>query len=309
MYRIIKRKEDDAVKTERANAKINLYLDVVARRENGYHDLYTVMQTVSLCDLVTVDFRPDIHTSIHMQASGNDQMPLDCRNLAWRAAELFLQAAEKSGEISIIIEKHIPMAAGLAGGSSDAAAVFRALNHACGSPLSVEELCALGARLGADVPFCIVGGCAVAEGIGDRLKPTAGLPASAVMVIACMGEGVSTPWAYGELDARFGGFIDARSTQNGEKLTASLQKGIPLSELCVGMYNIFESVVPAVQPYVDRIKQVMREHGAIAAMMSGSGPSVFGIFQTPNDADMACRELLEMGAAAFVCHPSRAYAI
>lgn len=149
--------------TERANAKINLYLDMVGRRENGYHDLYTLMQTVSLCDLISVDFRPSIHTSITLQASGNDKMPLDCRNLAWRAAELFLQRAERSGEVRIIIEKHIPMAAGLAGGSTDAAAVLRALNKLTGDPLTVEELCEIGAKLGADVPFCVVGGFAIAD--------------------------------------------------------------------------------------------------------------------------------------------------
>ena len=141
------------MRTERANAKINLYLDVVGRRENGYHNVISLMQTVSLCDLVTLEFRPGLHTSIHLSASGNDAMPLDCRNLAWRAAERYLVRTGLSGEVLISIEKHIPMAAGLAGGSSDAAAVLRGLNRLCGERLSLSELCALGAELGADIPF------------------------------------------------------------------------------------------------------------------------------------------------------------
>ncbi len=294
------------MRTERANAKINLYLDVVSRRENGYHDLYTVMQTVSLCDLVTVDFRPHGHTSIQLQASGNDRMPTDCRNLAWRAAELFLQATDRSGEVVITIEKHIPMAAGLAGGSTDAAAVFRALNRLCGSPLTIEQLCELGARLGADVPFCIVGGCAIAEGIGERLTPHASLP-DCTLVVACMGEGVSTPWGYGELDRMYDSFAIPRSTENGEKLAALLKGGAVATEICKCFYNIFECVVPSVQPYVDRLKEAMLAHGAVGAMMSGSGPSVFGLFQSPEDAGAACDALKKTGAEAFVCHATAAY--
>ena len=297
------RNEEKAVKTERANAKINLYLDIVSRRENGYHDLYTVMQTVSLCDLVTVDYKPSIHTNISMRASGNDKMPLDCRNLAWRAAELFLQRAKRSGEVCITIEKHIPMAAGLAGGSTDAAAVFRALNSLCGSPLSTEELCELGARLGADVPFCILGGCAIAEGIGDRLTPIHGLDSTCALVVACMGEGVSTPWAYGELDTRFGGFLEPRSIENGKKLTTFLQNQENVSVFCADFYNIFETVVPSVQECVNPIKDAMCMHGAIRSMMSGSGPSVFGIFEDREKASTACEVLRSMGADAFVCHP------
>ncbi len=289
------------MRTERANAKINLYLDVISRRENGYHDLYTVMQTISLCDLVSVDFRPSEHTSIRLRASGNDRMPTDCRNLAWRAAELFLQATDRRGEVEISIEKHIPMAAGLAGGSTDAAAVLRVLNKLCGSPLAVWQLCELGARLGADVPFCIVGGCAIAEGIGERLTPHAILP-DCTLVVACMGEGVSTPWGYGELDRIHDNFGMPRSTKQGEKLATLLQNGAKAEEICAHFYNIFECIVPSVQPYVNRIKQTMREHGAIGTMMSGSGPSVFGVFASQEAASAACNELKAAGADAFVCH-------
>ena len=296
------------MQTIRANAKINLYLDVVSRRENGYHNIYSLMQTISLCDLVSIDFKPGEHTSIHLQAAGNDRMPLDSRNLAWRAAELYLQAADRSGEVRIYIEKHIPMAAGLAGGSTDAAAVLRGLNKLCGMPLTVEELCSLGARLGADVPFCIVGGCAIAEGIGERLTPNAGMP-DCRLVVACMGDGVSTPWAYGELDKKFGDFKKARATLAGEALADMLSQSVTISRLCSSFYNIFEDVVPTVQPYVNKLKQTMEDHGAVKAMMSGSGPSVFGVFESDEAASNACEVLKKLGASAFVCYPSGAYAI
>lgn len=296
------------MKTIRANAKINLYLDAISRRENGYHNIYSLMQTVSLCDFITIDFRPGIHTSIRLQASGNDKMPLDCRNLAWRAAELFLQATSKRGEVLISIEKHIPMAAGLAGGSTDAAAVFRGLNKICGSPLSTEELCALGVKLGADVPFCILGGCAIAEGIGEKLNAHPSM-SDCALVVACAGEGVSTPWAYGELDKKFNDFQSERSTQNGVLLAEMLSNKASVKTVCASFYNIFEEVVPTVQPYVDRIKQILNEHGALRSMMSGSGPSVFGVFENSEQAADACEALQRLGAFACVCHPTDTYEI
>ena len=291
---------------ERANAKINLYLDVLSRRENGYHELYSIMQTVSLSDTVWVDFEPNAQTSIQLAAAGNDCMPLDSRNLAWRAAELFLEKTGLSGAVTIKIEKKIPMAAGLAGGSTDAAAVLRALNALCRSPLTTDELCSLGARLGADVPFCIVGGCAIAEGIGDRLTPHAVMP-HYPMVVACMGEGVSTPWAYGELDRLYSDFVQKRDPQNGQRLAACLQREPKIEDICAQAYNVFESVVPDVQPYVNSIKSLCMEQGAIGAMMSGSGPSVFAVFQSEQDAERTCEMLLKMGAAAFVCEPTDSY--
>ena len=294
------------MRTERANAKINLYLDVVSRRDNGYHNLVSLMQTVSLCDLVTVDFSPSSHTSIRLQASGNDQMPLDCRNLAWRAAELFLGTVKRSGEVCITIEKHIPMAAGLAGGSSDAAAVLRALNRLCGEPLNGEELCALGANLGADVPFCIRGGGALVTGIGECLEEIPSMP-DCSMVVACMGEGVSTPWAYGRLDERYDGFTAPKEEDpRVREILKCVERG-EIMPACDHFYNIFEEVVPQAQSCVDRLKNSMIQNDAVCAMMSGSGPSVFGVFETARSAENACAALREMGAAAFVCHPCDAY--
>lgn len=294
------------MRTERANAKINLYLDVVGRRENGYHNIVSLMQTVSVCDLVTVDFKPSLHTAIHLSASGNDAMPTDCRNLAWRAAELFLSRVGRSGEVTVSIEKHIPMAAGLAGGSADAAAVLRALNRLCGTPLSTHELCELGAKLGADIPFCIVGGCARVTGIGECLEEAPPMP-DVPLVVACMGEGVSTPWAYGQLDTLHNNFADAdaEKTQHVRILSALSEHRI--KDACADFYNIFEEVVPSVQPYVNKLKTIMNDAGAIRSMMSGSGPSVFGVFRTVEDASDAVLTLRQMGAAAFVCHPKAKY--
>ena len=290
------------MRIERANAKINLYLDVVGRRENGYHNIISIMQTVSVCDLVSVDFRPGLHTAIALKASGNDRMPTDCRNLAWRAAELYLSKTGLSGEVSISIEKHIPMAAGLAGGSSDAAAVLRAMNRLCGGRLSAEELCALGAQLGADIPFCIIGGGALVTGIGEELKPLPSMP-FCHMAVACMGEGISTPWGYGKLDELHQNFAQPKPKDSRYD---RLIKGLPNDGILAHtdcLYNIFEEVVPSVQPYVNRLKETMKNHGAKAAMMSGSGPSVFGIFESQEAASQAVDALSAMGAAVFVCHP------
>ena len=294
------------MRIERANAKINLYLNVVARRENGYHDIVSLMQTVSLCDLVTLDFRTGSHTVITLRASGNDSMPTDCRNLAWRAAEKYLAKVGLTGEVTITIEKHIPMAAGLAGGSADAAAVLRGLNRICGERLSTEQLCELGATLGADIPFCIVGGGARVTGIGDLLCEVPAMPQS-VLAVACMGEGVSTPWAYGKLDEIYGGFAEAAEVDaRPDVILSALQKG-DFDTACDNFYNIFEEVVPTVQPYVDQLKATMERHGAMHAMMSGSGPSVFGIFASVEAAAEAVEEMRSMGASAFVCHPTAKY--
>lgn len=289
-------------RTEKANAKINLYLDVVSKRPNGYHNIVSMMQTVSLCDLVTIKFRSAEQTTISLSSVGNDDMPTDCRNLAWRAAELFLTEAEQCGEVNIFIEKHIPMAAGLAGGSADAAAVLRGLNDLCGNPLSTERLCTLGARLGADIPFCILGGTALVTGIGEGLEPIASM-AELPIVVACRGEGVSTVWAYGKLDEAYGDFVDPKESSNAPKRLAELLAKGDVECAKALLFNLFEEVVPTVQPYVNALKQTMTEQGAIASMMSGSGPSVFGIFSSDAAAESACEALKKQGASAFVCRP------
>jgi len=294
------------MRTERAYAKINLYLDVVGRRENGYHNIISIMQTVSVCDLVSVEFSRGEQTLISLSATGNDRMPTDCKNLAWRAADLYLSQTGICGKVAITIEKRIPMAAGLAGGSSDAAAVLRALNQLCGKPLSTEELCALGAKLGADIPFCIVGGGALVTGIGEELKPLDPMP-PCHLAVACMGEGISTPWGYGKLDELHNNFVDFKSRDERCEQLINAMRRDELLDTTDCLYNIFEEIVPTVQPYVNRLKTMMLENGAIASMMSGSGPSVFGLFASSQAAERAVESMKVLGASAFVCQPTKAY--
>ena len=289
--------------TEQAYAKINLCLDVTARRENGYHEIDGVMQSVTLCDTVTVELEAGESLDITLTAEGNPHMPTDGKNLAVKAAEKLMDAVGMKGKVHIHIQKRIPMAGGLAGGSTDAAAVLRGLNRMLPKPYSMEELCALGSKLGADVPFCIVGGAMRTRGIGDVLTPVPSMPDCSI-VIARRGEGVSTPWAYGKLDELYHNFnADTLRPDSGlPQLLTALEKG-NLSAVCDSSYNIFEPVVSELQGDVTLLREEMLRHGASLSRMSGSGPSVFGIFSSETQANSACESLRSMGAEAFVCRP------
>lgn len=291
------------MRTERANAKINVYLNVTSRRENGYHEIVSMMQTVSLCDLVAVDFQKGKNTSIDLSVSGNPDLPTDRSNLCHRAAERFLDAAGLAGEVSIALEKRIPMAAGLAGGSADAAAVLRALNALCGKPFDRDRLCAVGAELGADIPFCIVGGSALVGGIGDRMEAIPPMP-DGILLVACGGEGVSTPWAYGALDARYDRFVNPPALDPRPRAILEAWGAGDLVGSCPHFFNLFEEVVPAERPTVQKIKETMTAGGAIRAMMSGSGPSVFGIFRDEPSAKAVEDALRADGISAFLCRPT-----
>ena len=201
------------------------------------------------------------------------------------------------------MQKKIPMAGGLAGGSTDAAAVLRALNRLLGEPFSTEALCEMGAKLGADVPFCIRGGTMRTQGIGEILTPLPPMPKT-VIVIAKRGEGVSTPWAYGRLDALYGNFASGteRPACDVEVMLSALERQ-ELSEICGAVYNLFEDVVSEQQEDVQILRRVMNDCGAVVSRMSGSGPSVFGIFADGASAHTACEKLRGMGADAHVCEP------
>ena len=292
--------------TERANAKINTYLNITARRPNGYHDIVSVMQTVSLCDLVTVDFKPALQSNIMLSVSGNSELPIDCRNLAWRAAERFLQYTNLTGSVQIMIQKHIPVSAGLAGGSADAAAVLRALNHLCGDTLTADELCKIGLSLGADVPFCICGGAMLVTGVGETLERICDVP-FCTLVIAVGNKGVSTPEAYAALDEKYDFFEEPHQQSADVHELIDLWQNDALSVSCSCFYNIFEDVISKENADVDIIKRTMREKGARCAMMSGSGPAVFGVFEISSEAEQACDILQKMGYKAFLCHPRGAY--
>lgn len=292
--------------TERANAKINTYLNITARRPDGYHEIVSIMQAVSLCDLVTVDFQPAPQSNITLSVSGNSELPTDCRNLAWRAAERFLQNTSLTGTVQIMIQKHIPVCAGLAGGSADAAAVLRALNRLCGEPFTTDELCEIGLSLGADVPFCIRGGAMLATGVGEVLERISDMP-HCTLVIAVGENSVSTPEAYAALDEAYDFFEDPRQQNTDVGELIDLWQSDAPSASCACFYNIFEDVISKENTDVDIIKRTMRENGAYRAMMSGSGPAVFGVFEVSADAEQACDALQKMGYKAFLCYPRGYY--
>ena len=307
-----------------APAKINLFLDITARRPDGYHEISGVMQSISLCDTITLEVTEP--TGMYLCSLGNHtagaesitltctnpDLPTDSRNLAWRAAEKFFAATGRGCKNLLIhIEKRIPAAAGMAGGSTDAAAVLVGLNDLFGRPLTSAALCEVGLTLGADVPFCIMGGAQITEGIGEALTPITPMPACE-LVVACGGEGVSTPAAYKALDTLYGSFDPAAYTPRTRELN-TLKSALwqsDLTALCGSMFNLFESVVLPDRPVARQIKETLLSAGAITAMMSGSGPSVFGVFPKGDGAAQSAaekaREALEaLGVPAWVCEPVR----
>jgi len=279
--------------TLNANAKINLFLEVCEKRTDSYHNIDSIMQSVSLCDVVTVK-KDNVIT-----VNNNANLPNDNKNIAYRAAQSFFEYTNINGGANIFIDKKIPIAAGLAGGSTNAAAVLKALDVLYATSLGYDKLCEIGAKLGADIPFCILGGTYIAKGIGDKLSKCFPMPKCYIIISKC-GEGVSTPYAYCEIDKM-------RETSQYNLLNSSpLARSLERNEIDIiysNMFNRFEEIVSAVRPMVNTQKNIMMDYGADFSMMSGSGPSVFGIFKNKDKAE-ACVEKLKMtGAAAFICTP------
>jgi len=289
------------IQKERANAKINLYLDVVSLREDGFHDIKSVMHSVSLCDEISVKYIPSKIAYIKLFIVGNKYLPTDSKNLAYRAAQLFLERASLSAGIEITMRKNIPVAAGLAGGSSDAAAVLKAMNKIFGKLFSDKALAAIAGELGSDVPFCLYGKTALCEGRGEIMTK---LPDSLEMhfVIALGNEHVSTPTAYKRLDeiySNFDGSVKTDSENRYSRLISDMKSGA-LTE--AALYNVFEPAVLPICPKAENIKRRLRELGAVASLMSGSGPSVFGIFPDEASAIAAKERLCEDGVNAFYAY-------
>lgn len=276
-----------------APCKINLCLDVTGKRADGYHNIKSIMQTVSLYDEITVNFADEIKLYC-----SDETLPTDSGNLAYRAAELFFKETGISGGVEISITKNIPVASGLAGGSTDAAGVLKALNELYGSPMSMNLLAEISAVLGADVPFCVKGGTCICEGIGDIMTPIESRLKFS-LVIARGGEGVSTPTAYKTLDAMFGENI-SRDGGRCSALISALSDG-DLSEALKNMYNVFESAVLESHSCASLLKDTLYNNGADFAMMSGSGPAVFGIFTDEEKAKNAVQSLKESGYRAYYC--------
>lgn len=281
--------------TEQARAKINLYLDVVGKRADGYHEMVTVMRSVSLFDTLTVTKADGEDIRLHTDCG----LPTNEDNLVVRAAKQYFWASEKPFGVETVLEKRIPMQAGLGGGSADAAAMLRALNRLDGDRFSLSELCRIGAKIGADVPFCIVGGTALCRGIGELLTP-APCVLEAPLVIAIAGEGVSTPQAFSALDRSYDDFKGFKTDRSPRPLLDALENG-DVSRTVSSLFNRFEAVMEPLRPAVSELKQALLKSGALAAQMSGSGPAVFGIFKTDADAAQTAATLRAAGARAFAC--------
>ena len=280
-----------------AYAKINLFLDIDSIRDNGYHNILSIMQSVSLHDNITVSHSDSEEKNITVFCN-NSNIPCDKTNLVYKAADIF----PVSGSIVVKIEKRIPVSAGLAGGSADAAATLIALNQICGDKLSLEELCSLGAKLGADVPFCIKRGACIVEGLGEILTTIESMPAFPI-VIAKKGEGMSTPAAYKALDIKFDNFTDYAVNIEYYNALFDIENHESAEKYCRGLFNIFETVVECERPAVTELKRIMTDHGASGAMMSGSGTSVFGIFDCEERAIAARAALIKCGADTHICYP------
>ncbi len=274
---------------KKANAKINLFLEVTAKRADGYHTLDSIMQAVSLADDVTVTAEEGMGITVTC-SDGN--IPQGCDNIAYRAAAAYLAEYGITAKVRVHIDKRIPAAAGLGGGSADAAAVITALDEIFARASGTDELCAIVKNIGADVPFCIRGGIARARGIGELFTACPTMPDCAV-VIAIGDERASTAGAYGRIDA-----LPERQIRSADGIIAALASG-GVSDVSAEMFNIFE----AVTEYDGRIKDIMIEAGAVGTMMSGSGTSVFGIFEIAADAENAARALTDRGYFAYQCRP------
>ena len=264
-----------------AHAKINLGLDVTGRREDGYHLVRMIMQALELHD--TLHFEKTERPGVQLETDVPG-LAVDRSNLIVRAAELLFETYAPGKGVRIQLEKKIPLAAGLAGGSTDAAAALRGINELYQLGLDDAELCRLGVQLGADIPYCIMGGTALSEGIGEVLTPLPDLP-FCYIVLGKPEEGMSTAQAYRELDS----MTDIRHPDIGGQIRA-LQEG-DLTGVTERLGNVLEPVTLSHQPEVDTIRNILLEAGAAGACMSGSGPTVFGIFTEEKKALKACSVL------------------
>ena len=274
--------------SEKAFAKVNLTLDVLRKREDGYHDICTVMQTVSLHDDVLIRVGTKQEWRVLCDCADDAPLPQNDGNLAWKAAKVFF---EKTGIISdgieITICKQIPSQAGLGGGSADAAAVLRGLNRFYHDALSRSELCELGFSVGADVPFCVLCGTALAEGRGEVLTPLA--PAPRMFLVICKPNfAISTAQLYQKIDESV---IEIRPDHN--KLISLLSSG-DYFKIGDSLCNVFEPLVCKDHAEIEQIKQIMYKCNACGAQMTGSGSAVFGIFQTQEAASSACESLKQV---------------
>jgi 4-diphosphocytidyl-2-C-methyl-D-erythritol kinase len=248
-------------------AKINLSLDVLGKRDNGYHDVEMIMQTLNLFDLLMID-RTERGVSV---ATNLKYLPTGEKNLAYRAAKAFFEATGLPGGVRINIQKNIPVAAGLAGGSGNSAAVLCAMNALFNAGLSEQQLCEISAPLGADIPYCLTGGTQLAQGIGEKLTSLAPLPKTTVLLVKPP-INISTAAVYAQIDS-----APIAKRPDTRELISALEQA-DLRAVSSGLCNVMESVTSRMHPVIRGIREKMLLNGALGSIMSGSGPTVFGLF-------------------------------
>lgn len=263
----------------KGRAKINLTLDVVGKRENGYHDLQMIMQSINLYD--TIQIRKTKTEGVRLTANYS-WLPTNEKNIAYRAAELFFEESGIRGGVAIEITKRIPVAAGLAGGSTDAAATLVGLNRLYETYYSKQKLMEMGLKLGADVPFCILRGTMLAEGIGEELTSLPSIPYTHVVIVKPP-VSVSTATVYKNLN------LDTiKKHPNTETVIQALEQR-DVQQIAQNMANVLEEVTIPMHPIIEEIKEGLMAQGAMGAMMSGSGSAVFGLFNTKEAAQRAAK--------------------
>lgn len=263
--------------TVRAYGKVNLTLDVTGIRPDGYHEVRMILQNVNLYDKLTIK---RIVKKEVILSTGQYAVPAGNDNLICKACNAFFEATGISSGVFIELEKRIPLAAGMAGGSADAAATLHGLNELFETGLSQEELCEIGIKLGADVPFCIIGGTVLAEGIGEILTPLKDAPACHLLIVKPQA-GISTKQVYEALPP-----FDELNHPDVDAMVGAIESG-NIKEVAANLGNVLESVTAKEIPVVNQIKKEMLELGALGSLMSGSGTTVFGIFDSKNAAENA----------------------
>ena len=278
--------------TKYAKAKINLGLDVIRRRPDGYHEVKMIMQTVGIWDVLRITKASEAGIRITANDTAkNDQVPIDQNNLIYKAASMLMNAyPDKIQGVQIHLDKNIPVAAGMAGGSTDAAATFTGMNELFDLKLTMQELMAMAVNIGADVPYCILGGTALSEGIGEILTPIMS-PPQCYLVIAKPDLFISTKYVYENLklteDTRHPDIDGIHKAIENQDLDVMAEK----------LENLLETVTETEYPVIATLKEMMKQEGALNALMSGSGPTVFGIFKSKGEAEQALNTVRGSGLA------------
>lgn len=275
--------------------KINLGLDVLRRREDGYHEVRMIMQTVGLYDVLTMKKRKDDKIKMTCNLSF---LPTDERNLVYKAVKLIKDKYHIKDGVEINLSKRIPVAAGMAGGSSNCAAALKGMNQLFDLGLSIDELCEIGVTLGADVPYCIWGGTALSEGIGEKLSRVDAMP-DCYILIAKPGISVSTAFVYKNLKLK-----ELTKHPDIDGMLECLKEK-DLTGICDRLENVLETVTAREYPIIEKVKKHLMDQGAMGALMSGSGPTIFAIFRDKKTADNALESLrsIEDIKQAYVVRP------